>query len=144
MTYFHVDADNWYDLDGYAIDLWSQDSKTMYDPCPRGYRVPEKYAWNVGHTAGAAFFTSGNFTYDSSNLCRTYSDGNITVVYPIAGCLSGSSGELTNVGTTGYYRTANKATEEAHAEILEIGASSINTSKGNYRSSAYSVRCVKE
>ena len=138
--------DDWFSADaaGQNHALWSSSGKTMYDPCPRGYRVPEKYAWNVGHTAGAAFFTSGNFTYDSSNLCRTYSDGNITVVYPIAGCLSGSSGELTNVGTTGYYRTANKATEEAHAEILEIGASSINTSKGNYRSSAYSVRCVKE
>ena len=125
--------------------IWdTNDKKTMHDPCPRGYRVPKRYAWNTGHTAGTAFLTTSNFTYDSTTLCRTYKSGNITVVYPIAGCLS-ASGVLTNVGSTGYYRTANQGTSNLEqADVLEITSSSINTQKGNFRSSAYSVRCVKE
>ena len=26
--------------------LWSTDTKTIYDPCPIGWRVPSRYAWN--------------------------------------------------------------------------------------------------
>lgn len=140
-------TDDWFSTTaaGQNHALWSSNGKkAMYDPCPRGYRVPERYAWNVNHTAGTPFFTEDNFTYDSSKHCRIYRNGNLTVVYPIAGCVSAANETLTNVGATGYYRTASQSGSTVHADVLEITSSSVNTQKGNFRSSAYSVRCVKE
>ncbi|MBQ7856752.1 MAG: hypothetical protein IJ348_06545 [Alistipes sp.] len=123
--------------------LWNSQGKTMYDPCPKGYRVPERYAWNVGLTSGTAFFTTANFPYDSTTYCRTYTDGDMVVVYPIAGCTS-AAGAYTNVGVKGYYRTASQGSTAKYADILELTTSAVDTSSANYRSSGYSVRCVKE
>lgn len=123
--------------------LWNSSGKTMYDPCPKGYRVPERYAWNVGHSSGTPFFDASNFVYDSATACRIYRDGSQVVVYPIAGCTS-ASGAITNIGKKGYYRTGAQASTAKYADILEITTSAIETSSGNYRGSGYSVRCVKE
>ena len=125
--------------------LWNSGGKTMYDPCPLGYKVPDSYAWNVGQAAGSSFFTSSNFTFDSTTYCCTYTDGSTVVVYPIAGCTSGA-GALTNVGVKGYYRATGNIETVKYGDVLELtlNDSVINPVQGNYRGSGYSVRCVKE
>lgn len=125
--------------------LWNSGGKTMYDPCPLGYKVPDSYAWNVGQAAGSSFFTSSNFTFDSTTYCCTYTDGSTVVVYPIAGCTSGA-GALTNVGVKGYYRATGNIETAKYGDVLELilSGSVINPVQGNYRGSGYSVRCVKE
>lgn len=125
--------------------LWNSGGKTMYDPCPLGYKVPHSYAWNTGQSAGSSFFTSSNFTFDSTTYCATYTDGTTVAVYPIAGCTSGA-GALTNVGVKGYYRATGNVETTKYGDVLELTLSGavINPVQGNYRGSGYSVRCVKE
>lgn len=84
MTYFHVKADNWYDLGDSAIDLWSQDNKTIYDPCPPGWRVPE------GGADGVWAKAMGKDTYDLSDNaggdCCFYLNGVLgedEIIYPL-------------------------------------------------------------
>ena len=125
--------------------LWNNGGKTMYDPCPLGYKVPGSYAWNNGQAAGSSFFTSSNFIFDSTTYCATYTDGATVVVYPIAGCTSGA-GALTNVGVKGYYRATDNVETPKYGDVFELtlAGSVINPVQGNYRGSGYSVRCVKE
>ena len=125
--------------------LWNSGGKTIYDPCPQGYKVPDSYAWNVGQAAGSSFFTSSNFTFDSTTYCATYTDGTTVAVYPIAGCTSGA-GAITNVGVKGYYRATGNIETVKYGDVLELTLkdSVINPVQGNYRGSGYSVRCVKE
>ena len=125
--------------------LWNSGGKTMYDPCPLGYKVPGSYDWNVGQGAETSFFTSSNFIFDSTTYCCTYTDGSTVVVYPIAGCTSGA-GEISNVGVKGYYRATGNYESVKYGDVLELvlSGSVINPVQGNYRGSGYSVRCVKE
>ena len=123
--------------------LWNSSGKTMYDPCPLGYHVPDSYAWNVGQSAGTSYFTTSNFIYNSSTYCYTYTAGDTVVVYPIAGCTSGA-GALTNVGVKGYYRATGNFETTKYGDVLELTSTVINPVQGNYRGSGYSVRCVKE
>lgn len=131
--------------------LWNTNGKkTMYDPCPKGYKVPGRYAWYNGQTSGGgAFFTESNFTYDADTRCRVYNGSGMTAVYPVAGCLS-RAGAITNVGTTGYYRSADPSLVNAKTHLSTVfeittAANGIDTSpNGNFRASSYSVRCVKE
>lgn len=128
--------------------LWNTNGrKTIYDPCPKGYKVPGKYAWYTGQTSGGgAFFTESNFTYNANTCCRTYSGGGMTVVYPVAGCIS-RDGTLKNAGKTGYYRSSDPTLSSGNthlADIFEITGTAIDSKGGNFRASSYSVRCVKE
>jgi hypothetical protein len=125
--------------------LWNSGGKTMYDPCPLGYKVPGSYDWNVGQGAETSFFTNSNLTFDSTTYCATYKSGDTVVVYPIAGCTSGA-GELSNVGVKGYYRATGNVETTKYGDVLELvlSGSVINPVQGNYRGSGYSVRCVKE
>ena len=123
--------------------LWNSQGKTMYDPCPAGYKVPDKLSWNIDMVSDNPLFTTDNFVYNKSTRCRVYTEGDLVVVYPIAGCIS-AAGELTNVGSKGYYRTNAQYGTNITANHMELTTSSVDTSKGVYRVSCNSVRCVKE
>jgi hypothetical protein len=121
--------------------LWNSSGKTMYDPCPYGYRVPQKLSWNINMTSGNPFFTTANFVYKSG--CLVYTEGQTEVVYPICGCIS-AAGAYTNAGVKGYYRTCDRYGSKNTANHMEITPTSVNTSDGVYRASGDSVRCIKE
>ena len=124
-------------------NLWNSSGKTMYDPCPAGYRVPGKLSWNKGMKSGDenAFFTTSNFIYE--NGCLVYTEGDMKVVYPICGCIS-AAGVLTNVNKKGYYRTSDQFGSKATNNHMEITPTTVDTSEGVYRASGDSIRCVRE
>lgn len=68
-------------------------TKSVYDPCPVGFKMP-------GSNAFTGFSTS-NGTW--ANKGWTFTDGtnNISVFFPAAGCLSNSYGTLGEVGFSG-------------------------------------------
>ena len=117
--------------------LWAA-NKTMYDPCPAGWRVPESKVWN-----GLADATEGEFEggwYFNINGQTTF--------YPAAGRRSFSKGMLTNVnhdGTpyTGYYWSVN-STSSNQSVGMYFNIDGINTAQANYRAGGFQVRCVKE
>ena len=62
-------------------DMW-QSSKTMYDPCPAGWRVADKSAWD-GWSGG------GTFGYWGDYKMAQYPYSSPTAYYPYAGCVDG-------------------------------------------------------
>ena len=117
--------------------LWGT-KKTIYDPCPTGWKVPESKVWN-----GIKEATDGEFEggwYFNLNGKTTF--------YPAAGRRSFSKGVLTNVnhdGTpyTGYYWSAT-TTSSNKSVGMYFNIDDIDTAQANYRAGGFQVRCVKE
>lgn len=133
--------------------LWGADgSKSIYDPCPYGWRVPPASAW-TGFTA------TGKQSEDALqfNVYGTYRDGwmffydgSLSTYYPAAGRRSFSAGVYTNVDSqgydpTGFYWSDSAFTsDERMASALDFTKGMINPAGGLYRAGGLSVRCVKE
>ena len=107
--------------DNKYLNLWSINNgrpgintpvvKTIYDPCPVGFKIPE----------GDAFtgFSQENSTWNSvfaEKLFYTDASKTKTIMFKAAGCydnLNLNAFKLINVNTRGYYRTADFCTESS-------------------------------
>lgn len=112
--------------------LWEPASKTVYDPCPNGWRVPNNEIWNN--------FTASNFTWDNTTLGRT--NASFGGFYPAAGSRFFTNGLLSYTGTYGYYWSATFFSTTAYA--FSFNNSTLSYSVRASRSQGISVRCVKE
>lgn len=119
-----------------------QSDKTVFDPCPAGYRVPPIAAYDDALTNsenyGSARFNAG---YD----WITYYNGTTTTdgpgIFPAAGLRNSSTGTFNNAGSVGYYwSSTNNGTTNGY--YLSFNGSTVLTRYSNYRSCGFSVRCV--
>lgn len=153
MTYFHVDADNWYDLGDSAIDLWSQDNKTIYDPCPPGWRVPDGGA--DGIWAKALGGTS--YDFDTSGIGFNFWEilgDEESIFYPLTSYYSNvfttdcnSSTYLCKPGSVGRYWSCGRDVWGCPAPaVFEISADGKVSCNATVHSTAmgYPVRCMKD
>ena len=125
-------------------DLWNQYQKTIYDPCPVGYRVPPMAVWNGFSKSGdstewynmnvsGAFDLGWNFIYDGSN----------TSWYPVTGRLS-YEGWYEDWVDRGRLWTSHMASdaEPAWLDFTNSGIS-LNNWDGEIHH-GYAVRCMKD
>ena len=136
----------------HPTDLWSPDHKTLYDPCPKGWRVADNFD---------DLEFAGNPTDDLSLLEAQFgwelTDGENILFFPGCGRRSWLQGLITNVNTAetpkpwiGYYWTAT--TEPEHlARALSFSLDTENPSDSEFdralaspRANGMQVRCIKE
>jgi len=110
-------------------------AKTIYDPCPSGWRVPAYRSgvspWNGLSTTGATW--GSGYTWPSIGF------------WPAAGDRNGSgsfSGALYYVGSYGYYWSASPVSSNGY--YLNFNVGSVVPAYGNSRTFGFSVRCVQE
>jgi hypothetical protein len=113
-------------------DLVTPGEKTIFDPCPAGWRVP---AWSGSQSPWSALTTS-NFTW--GNYVRTYSGS----YYPAAGYRHCNYGALYFTGSNGYYWSASPYSYYGYNLYFRYG--SVSPSSCGGRAYGFSVRCVKE
>jgi hypothetical protein len=123
--------------------LWGHDAnggtKTIYDPCPSGWRVPVNYNMSNASSPWNGFLTNNGGTFANGYNWGT------NAVYPVAGFRLDSNGSLFFVGTTGYYWSASPFTNPSnYASFLYLNSSYVNVDNGSYRVRGISVRCVQE
>lgn len=124
---------DWYSNSSTQNDaLWGPASKTVYDPCPEGWRVPENGVWSS--------LTTFNFSWSGVTYGRSNND--VGGFYPAAGYRSYLTGAFSYVGTNGFYWSATVSGSLVYT--LSFGTSSFSPSSNDYRALGYSVRCVKE
>ena len=128
----------------------SSSSKSIYDPCPAGWRVPDGGKNGVWSKAtGFSSYYTGICTYDGINKGMNFSGklgADAAIWYPASGVRSCASGLLFEVGSYGYYWSASP-TSHGSKEVYNLfltNSSGLNPSDYDFRSFAYSVRCVKE
>ncbi len=111
------------------------DAKTVFDPCPVGWRVP---AWDKSASPWAGI-TLGNTTWNYGYTFNAPAIG----YYPAAGDRDFATGNLLNVGLTGEYWSASVDGNNAHYWYMD-SSGSINSSASKPRATGMNVRCVKE
>jgi uncharacterized protein (TIGR02145 family) len=113
--------------------------KTIYDPCPAGWRVP---AWRSGVSPwnGLTSYQQAT-TYWGANGYNWITTPGIGF-YPAAGCRDYNSGALSDVGSYGYFWSASPYSSLGY--FLYFGYGVVNPSASYLRAYGFSVRCVQE
>ncbi len=132
--------------------LWSTAEKSIYDPCPRGWRVAKSFAgWTIDDdlAAGAAAY-EGRFGWNLT-------DGTETLFFLGGGRRSWFNGLITNVNTNetpkpwiGWYWTAASLPDGLATAMYfnldtdDAALSEIETAQEARRADGMQIRCVKD
>ena len=111
-------------------------SKTIYDPCPPGWRVPAQYVY-----ANAVGAIGGGFDHGFDFKGKLTSSASMFL--PAAGSRSSSNGSADDQGSYGYYWSSSVPSGPSYASYVYFYSSSLLTGT-NYRAHGFSVRCVQE
>ena len=125
----------------------SESSKSIYDPCPVGWRVPDggdNGVWSKSSGSSSSFQQSS--LYDSTNRGMNFSGkfgSDQTIWYPFSGCRSSRDGSLYDVGYYGYYWSASPSSYGAYSLYFSYYGG-VSPSDYNRRAFGQSVRCLQE
>ena len=124
----------------------SDKDKSIYDPCPSGWRVPDGGDNGIWSKAlGSSSHSDGESLYNSTNRGMNFSckfGSYQTIWYPASGYRDNKYGGLYDVGIGGLYWSASLIHYDAYN--LYIHYSTFNPSTHYYRANGYSVRCLQE
>ena len=148
MTFITYNSSNsdWYYTGSSSTDntRW-QSSKTIYDPCPAGWRVPDggdNSVWSEALGSSSSF----DYTYNSANEGMNFSGkfgSASTIWYPASGYRRGDDGSLISVGDYGYYWSVTPDDNAAYSLVF-IYSGGVDPSIASRRASGRSVRCLQE
>jgi hypothetical protein len=111
-------------------NLWKDSYKTIYDPCPEGYRIANSNIW-MDMTHANSIVTTSPFVF------RNYNG----LIYPACGWRSADG--LSMVGEDGGYYAAGEH-EESDAPYLFFTPHSLSFSNAGVTSNAFAVRCAQD
>jgi len=123
-------------------DLWGNSGgKTIFDPCPKGWRVPKNVA--ISH------YTSPWYGFALDNTDKTTYPNIMTwgagAAYPLTGCRQNANGALLSVGSGGYVWTASYYTNsKTNAACMKYNVNAVSPLATDDRADGFSVRCAKE
>ena len=123
-----------------ADDSRWRSSKTIYDPCPAGWRVPDGGSNGVWSKAGFA-----HQHYDSSDKGMLFGSGisSPATWYPAVGYRIDSDGALSYVGSFGNYWSVTPSGNYAYSLDFSNNGD-VFPESGNHRAFGQSVRCLQE
>lgn len=108
--------DQWMDPTNYA--LWTDSLKTIYDPCPVGYKVPPREVWTGFTTTGMSVSKKDEINASGDYNCgwNFLYDGTNTTWYPATSRADYWSGVYNQVPSTsrGYYWSSSTSSWNAY------------------------------
>ncbi len=127
---FHYGSGNWYAGDNLNLNALWQGISGINNPCPTGFRVPTQSEW-------ASF---------AASLSPQTNEGAFTsaLKLPLGGSRGQSDGLPGSQGSLGFYWSSTvKETDTSYTFSL-ISNGGINARDNGYRSTGFSVRCIKD
>jgi uncharacterized protein (TIGR02145 family) len=122
--------------------LWSS-VKTIYDPCPVGWKVPyggDQSVWATAKDSPMIF--NGTWSTSYGMNFKTHFGTSVTTWYPAAGYRKGADGQLYNVGCAGFYWSTSPTAGAASGFMFSSSSNVLPIYYG--KADACSVRCIKE
>ena len=150
VNYLNNKNSDWYYTGSESTDntRWtpSNRAKSIYDPCPAGWRVPdggENGVWSKALGSSSDFRNDSLFDQidKGMNLQGRLGSNQKIIWYPASGCRYYTDGDL-YVGDSGSCWSASPADYRAYS--MNIDAYGISPSISSSRAFGYSVRCIKE
>lgn len=149
MTYIEDTKKMWVAEDGTTklTDLWNDGEKTMFDPCPVGYRVPTKdqlttLATDNGLATTMRKTDAGSDyrdNYDGTNHYFSFGD----VILPLGGAYTfNNDGNVVTVGEAGRY-CCSTYSSSTNAFWININTSAYNVNNAGAATQGGMMRCVK-
>lgn len=129
--------------------LWttSNEPKSIYDPCPVGWRVPDGGDNGIWSNAlGSSSYFNQSSLYDSINAGMNFSGkfGSAqSIWYPASGLRYSDDGSLRWVRSDGYYWSASSYNDFAYALYVDFEGS-VSPKANRDPAHGYSVRCLQE
>ena len=122
----------------------SESRKSIYDPCPSGWRVPDggdNGVWSTALGSSSLFSRTYDDSHKGMNFSGSFADQ--TIWYPATGYRYNSGYCLNYVGYNGNYWSASSSGQLAY--YLEFyGNGSVSPSSCSTRTDGRSVRCIQE
>ena len=139
---------DWYYTGSSSTDntRW-QSSKTIYDPCPPGWRVPDGGSNGVWSKAVGSSSSFSDYPYDSTNKGMNFSGkfaSASTIWYPAAGCMDIGGGSLDGVGYAGSWWAACTPYDNYACRLYLSSNGDVNLWSRYSRAIGLSVRCLQE
>lgn len=140
-NWFSTNSDKTYNLwDAGCSATGNSDNdvvKTVYDPCPVGFRMPNGNTFTYFSTSNVvgSFANGWKFKRNSSDT--------VGVFFPASGYRNRSDGSLYYVGSDGYVWLSS-AYSQGYAYYLSFSSSYVSPQGYYYRAYGYSVRPVQE
>ncbi|MBQ7271994.1 MAG: hypothetical protein IJR12_00035 [Bacteroidales bacterium] len=138
-VFYYLDDKDWQNEGNDPVAaLWGEAKKTVYDPCPAGYALPQRNNscpfWAGSDISGAAYFT-----LDAENYRFTV--GNLT--FPLSGYIDDADGTHKGAGTDVQIWSGrwDSGTQNGYGLTGVVGDQFRR--RGQIRSRGGSVRCVK-
>lgn len=138
----------WYGNSIQPTDLWKDNGKTVFDPCPYGWRVPPNGSWD-GFEQNVNFYTWNLDRYS------TYTGESVSSIYRLGGKIVNTTGKPdlpSKNATDGYLWSSTRAGSGSDAYGLHYmwKYANGNQSNGNVypnqlsnQSFGFPVRCIK-
>lgn len=129
---------DWYTTTDYSAQhngLWetADRQKTMFDPCPPGWRVPKTEAW--------AHLNNNSLPLEEQRVSGRLHE--VIGYLPFCGVRGFEGGVWAGVNNLGDYWSST-AVEEGLVRTLHMLPSYVNSRGANYRAAGMPVRCVSE
>lgn len=116
-------------------------NKSIYDPCPVGYRVPPQAAYNKFSKPTEWKFENNGWNFPTDNGEKIFFTTASSYLIFSTGILSTGSWS----GKTGYYwSTSTNSNTETNASGLRVESSFVNNNQTIQRASGAAVRCIRE
>ena len=164
MTFLSSNEDNQGDwlYKNHRNDLWSATEKSIYDPCPHGWRVPSKSTFEVLDISAADDALSLDVAEKLYGWVLTDKANGATSFFHASGYRSYLTGVISNVNYrdeypytpkpwVGYYWTAGVGSAAATSSAMHFDLNTSRATVNGYkavtdqkRGNAMQVRCVKE
>ena len=145
ITYNSSNYDWYYTGSSSTDDTRWQSEKTIYDPCPVGWRVPDggdNGVWSKALGSSSSYTGTYDGTNKGMNFSSKFGDAS-TIWYPASGCRIDGGGALINVGDRGGYWSVFPSYDLASYLYFNYFGD-VYPSYYNYRAYGFGVRCVQE
>ncbi|MBO7071007.1 MAG: hypothetical protein J6W09_06920 [Bacteroidales bacterium] len=142
----YTTSDSWgnWTNESTASSLWKDSEKTIYDPCPAGYRVPARNTTQLMHKSDLSTVKGWSDNNAAGDNAAYFTLGNPVAVFPYCGLINEAGDYLAYAGEREFIWTSYASSSSHSGYMMDVRrGTSTHTVTSTVTSRGCTVRCVK-